>query len=106
VVQMPNKGGLVTLLTKRGSRKSEGWGIDVRYYSISELLAMFESSIGKADWFVDCFCGLNVHARDRRFVPVSKRWIVDVADLLFRVSQAVPAFGRLADSVFISSTKA
>jgi SAM-dependent methyltransferase len=106
VVQMPNKGGIVTILTKGRTRNSEGTEFDVRYYSIRELLAMFESKIGTSDWYVDCFFGLNVHARDRRFVPISRRWIVDVADLLYRASHAVPTFGRLADSVFVSSIKA
>jgi ubiquinone/menaquinone biosynthesis C-methylase UbiE len=106
VVQMPNKTGLAAILTKPHSRISEGSEFDVRYYSINDLLALFESKIGKSDWYVDCFFGLNVHARDRRFVPTSKRWIIDLADLLYRTSQVLPALGRLADSVFISSTKA
>jgi hypothetical protein len=102
---MPNKAGLITLLTKWSSRNSEGADFNVRYYSIGELLAMFESKIGKSDWCVDCFFGLNVHARDRRFVSFSKRCIVDVADLFYRASQAIPTLGRMADSVFVNSTK-
>lgn len=105
LIQMPNKNGLSTILTKRYIRNSEGTEFDVRFYSIGALLEIFEKKIGRSDWQVDCFLGLNVHARDRRFVPFSKRWIVDIATLLYRASQVVPVVAKLADSVFISSIK-
>lgn len=104
VIQMPNKGGLKARLT--GAGKTEGSEFDVRYYAIDELLTVFEDAIGPTVWSVDCFFGLNVHARDMRFVPLSKRWIVHAATALKSASRRAPKLGSLADSVFLSSTKA
>ena len=106
LVQMPNKTGLRALLTLGSKRNSEGSEFDVRYYAIKELVEMFEGIIGESDWFVDCFLGLNVHNRDRKFIPSSKKWIIDLAELLLRISRKVPILGRLSDSIFIRSTKA
>jgi SAM-dependent methyltransferase/uncharacterized protein YbaR (Trm112 family) len=106
IIQMPNREGVAAILTKGRMRRAEGTEFDVRYYSIDELLAMFESRIGRSEWEVDCFLGLNVHARDRRFVPWQKRWIIDVADVMLHVSRVVPGLAKLADSLFVSSIKA
>ena len=105
IIQMPNKRGLrsTVTLTRRGF--SDGSEFDVRYYSITELLQMFERSIGKSDWEVDCFLGLNVHGRDRNFVVPAKRWIVDLAEALRWTSRRFPLVRRFSDSIFVSSTK-
>jgi SAM-dependent methyltransferase/uncharacterized protein YbaR (Trm112 family) len=105
VIQMPNKKGIGSIVSIRRSHKSECVGFGVRYYSIDELISMFGEQIGKSEWFVDCFFGLNVHARDRKFVPAFRRWIIDIAELFLRVSRTVPVLGRLSDSIFVRSTK-
>lgn len=105
VIQMPNKAGLKARITLARRKDPEGAQFDVRYYSIDELLALFERQIGDARWSVDCFFGLNVHARDRDLVHPSKRWIVDVATVAQKISDAVQPIGRLCDSVFITATK-
>ncbi len=74
-------------------------------YSVSDLLRLFENMIGKSEWYVDCFFGLNVHAHDRDLVPLSKRWIVDLAEVFLWTSKKFPFIGRFSDSVFVSSTK-
>ena len=106
VIQMPNKAGLKARLTvaRRGG-DVEGSAFDVRYYSIDDLIGFFERHIGPARWRVDCFFGLNVHARDREFVQPSKRWIVDLATYLLKASEKSPTVARYSDSVFISATK-
>lgn len=105
VVQMPNRSGLKHMLSLRRLRHAgEGSEFDIRYYSVDELLTLF-GVIGKSAWRPDCFLGLNVHARDRHFVPASKRWIVHLAEGLLRASENVPPLRRLADSVFVMSIK-
>jgi len=103
-IQMPNKHGLKAMLVGAG-RRGEGSEFDVRYYAVEELVAMFEAGIGPSGWGVDCFFGLNVQARDKRFVPASKRWIIDTADAFLRASKAIPPLRRVADSVWIYSAK-
>jgi 2-polyprenyl-3-methyl-5-hydroxy-6-metoxy-1,4-benzoquinol methylase len=105
LIQIPNKAGVRSRLAMAARMCSDGSEFDVRYYSIDEILSLFASSIGESHWFVDCFCGLNVHPRDRDLVPLSKRWIVDVADILRRASEMFPAIGKFSDSIFVSSTK-
>ena len=105
VIQMPNKAGIRSMLVLGRRMFSEGAEFDVRYYSISDLRRLFENRIGKSEWYVDCFFGLNVHARDRDLIPPSKRWIVDLAEVFLWASKKCPFIGRFSDSVFVSSTK-
>jgi len=105
VIQMAHRGGIRSTVALARRKFSEGAEFDVRYYSISDLLQLMESRIGKSEWSVDCFFGLNVHARDRYLVPRSKRWIVDLAEMFLWASNKFPLVGRVSDSVFVSSTK-
>ena len=68
------------------------------------LLELFETKIGESKWSVDCFL-LNVHGAERDFVPVHKKWIVDLAEALLEMSKKYPFLGKLSDSVFVSSIK-
>lgn len=102
MVQMPNRRGLKALLT---ARRAPGAEFDVRYYDLADLQAMFAQAIGPTDWSVDCFLGLNVHARDWALVPAGRRWVVAAAELLRGVARIVPPLARTADSVFLASTK-
>jgi SAM-dependent methyltransferase len=106
LIQMPNRKAFRSLMNLARRGFSEGSEFDVRYYSISELLQLFEKHIGRSDWCVDCFLGLNVHAGDRKFVRSSRRLIIDIAGALYRASEAFPLLRRYADSVFVSSVKA
>jgi hypothetical protein len=84
---------------------SEGGEFDVRYYSIADLRRLFEREIGKSEWNVGCFFGLNVHACDREFVPISRRWVVDLAEMSLRASKKFSRLGKVCDSVFLTSIK-
>jgi SAM-dependent methyltransferase len=106
LIQMPNRRALRSLLVLARRGFSEGSEFDVRYYSISELLQLFTQHIGRSDWRVDCFLGLNVHAHDRKFVRPSRRLIIDIAEALRRASETLPFLRRYADSVLVSSVKA
>jgi SAM-dependent methyltransferase/uncharacterized protein YbaR (Trm112 family) len=105
VIQMPNRNGIrsrIAIARRMSSLPNE---FDVRYYSISDVMQLFEGEIGKSRWDVDCFFGLNVHARDRKLVPPHKRWIVDAADIALRISKRVPSVARCCDSLLVISTK-
>lgn len=104
VIQMPNKRGIKAMLAGHG--RTEGSEFDVRYYEVDELMALFNAQVGPSSWSVDCFFGLNVHSRDKRFVPMSRKWIVDAADAFKGASKVVPPLAHLADSVYLRSRKA
>jgi SAM-dependent methyltransferase len=106
LIQMPNRRALRSLLILARRGFSEGSEFDVRYYSIGELLQLFVQYIGRSDWRVDCFLGLNVHAYDRKFVHPSRRLIIDIAEALRRASETLPPLRGYADSVLVSSIKA
>jgi SAM-dependent methyltransferase len=105
VIQMPNRAGVRSLMILARRGFSDGSAFDVRYYSISDLVKLFENRIGKTEWDVDCFLGLNVHACDRGLVSPSKRWIIDLAEVLRSASEALPFVRNFSDSVFVTSTK-
>jgi SAM-dependent methyltransferase/uncharacterized protein YbaR (Trm112 family) len=102
-IQMPNRDGLKALLTMPRRRFAEGEQFAVRYYAIEALIEMFESGVGPSEWAIDCYLGLNVHAKDRDIIPRSKRWIIDLAEALKAAAGVVPPLGRLSDSVWVNS---
>jgi hypothetical protein len=73
LIQMPNRRASRSLLVLAHRGFTEGSEFDVRYYYIGELLQLFTQHIGRSDWRVDCFLGLNVHADDRKFARRSRR---------------------------------
>lgn len=105
MVQMPNECALRSLLILARRGFSEGIEFDVRYYSITELMKLFQETIGNSDWTVDCFLGLNVHRWDKDLMRWPAKCILEIAELLRRCAGAFPPMGRLADSVFISAVK-
>lgn len=105
MVQMPNWAGIRPSLKRWSKRDAKASEFDVRYYALNDLMAIFGSAIGTTDWRVDCFLGLNVHKWDRAFVPWTRRWIIDLAEALNRLSRLVPPLGRLSDSVYLRSIK-
>lgn len=104
VVQMPNAGGLKARMTGKSANEA-GEQFDVRYYSIENLLDLFKQHIGPSEWLVDCFLGLNVHAKDVALLPLSKKPVVYAAEMLKALSWAIPPFARLSDSVWVQARK-
>jgi SAM-dependent methyltransferase/uncharacterized protein YbaR (Trm112 family) len=105
VIQMPNRAGIRSMMVLARRRFADGSEFDVRYYSISDLVRLFENRIGKSEWSVDCYLGLNVHSYDKSLVSPSKRWIIDMAELLRSASKASPMVRSFSDSVLMTSTK-
>ncbi|HEY7790470.1 MAG TPA: methyltransferase domain-containing protein [Vicinamibacterales bacterium] len=105
LVQLPNQSGLRNRLVVARRGRSEGTEFDVRYYAIEEALGLFGREIGISQWSVDCFLGLNVHARDRHLVPWRRRWIIDLAEALRCVSNRIETLRLASDSIFISAIK-
>jgi SAM-dependent methyltransferase/uncharacterized protein YbaR (Trm112 family) len=106
VIQMPNIGGIIPRFRViRGVDLREGSEFDVRWYSLGELTQTLAENIGDSIWSIDCFLGLNVHARDRKHVKGLRKLVVDVDSMIRLAAQRMPIIGTLCDSVFITSTK-
>jgi len=105
LIQMPNRRALRSLLVLARRGFAEGSEFEVRYYSIGDLLQLFSQHIGRSDWGVDCFLGLNVHAYDRKFVRSSRRLIIDMAEALRWTSDTLPFLRNYADSIIVNSVK-
>jgi hypothetical protein len=105
LIQMAHRLGARGLYhqTRRGFRAARAF--EVRYWSVSRLLATFERAIGPTSWSVDCFFGLGLQASDRRFLPWRARLVATASEVLRRFSERIPILRNAADSVFLLSRK-
>lgn len=106
LMQMANKFGIRCLYhqARRGFRSTTGF--DVRYYSPGNLRSLFSSSFGPSELSIDGFFGLGIQASDRKFLPLSKRLVVDASESLRGVSKALPGLLNVADSLYVKSRRA
>ena len=106
VIQMPNIGGISARLRAiRGVDLREGSEFDVRWYSLGELTQIFAEHIGNSNWSIDCFLGLNVHARDKKHVKRIRKLVIHAASIAEFVARKIPVARNFSDSVFVNSTK-
>jgi SAM-dependent methyltransferase len=106
LMQMPNKYGIRCLYHQARRGFSSGTGFDVRYYSPDNLRNLFSSSFGPSKLSVDGFFGLGIQASDRRFLPFSKKLVIDASESLRHVSASVPFLLNVADSLYVTSRRA
>ncbi|HEY2867453.1 MAG TPA: methyltransferase domain-containing protein [Pyrinomonadaceae bacterium] len=106
LVQMPNKFGVRSFQQRWRRGFSEGEGFQVRYWTPSELIDAFRDRFGNVKLTADCYFGLGIQASDVDLLPAKYRAIVHLSELLRKVSKNVKALARVADSVYLESTKA
>jgi 2-polyprenyl-3-methyl-5-hydroxy-6-metoxy-1,4-benzoquinol methylase/uncharacterized protein YbaR (Trm112 family) len=106
MIQMPNVFGLRSLYhqVRRSFRDPGGFG--VRYWTPRELLDTFSSVVGPSELSVDGFFSLNPQPAEARLLPRRYRAVVRTSELLRRTSTRVPALLTVADSLYVSSTRA
>ncbi|MGA9979862.1 MAG: methyltransferase domain-containing protein [Candidatus Sulfotelmatobacter sp.] len=105
LVQMPNMFGVRCLYhqARRGFREERDF--EVRYWKPSELLKAFSTSIGPSELSVDGFFSLNVQPSDLHLLPAKYRAVVRTSEVLRRLSNKVPALGKVADSLYVSARR-
>jgi SAM-dependent methyltransferase len=105
LVQMANAFGPrnATQLARRGFR--EGERFDVRYWRPAELVRTF-SAIGPTTLSTDGFFTLNPQKRDLDLLPPRYRLLVRASEALRRASARLPVLTKLADGVYVRSTRA
>ena len=107
LIQMPNKLGVRSLYhrMRRGGNGKRGV-FRVRYWSLSELKERFSCLIGPSSVSVDGFFGLGIQPSDLQLLQPHLKLIVISSEALRKVSRQIPALNNLADSLYVTATKA
>jgi SAM-dependent methyltransferase/uncharacterized protein YbaR (Trm112 family) len=105
VIQMPTKYGIRCLYHQIRRRFRDARDFEVRYWRLGDLKKMFEQAVGATAFSVDCFFGIGVQKSDIAMMPPSMKQVIRLSELTKAASRWIPLIGRLADSVFVRSTK-
>jgi SAM-dependent methyltransferase/uncharacterized protein YbaR (Trm112 family) len=103
-VQMPTRFGIRCLYhqARRGFRAARAF--EVRYRTLPELRQLF-ASVGPSRFEADCYFGIGLQASDAHLMTPGLRAITAASETLKRVSRRLPILTRIADSVFVESSK-
>jgi len=106
MVQLPNAMGVRCLYhqARRGFREARDF--EVRYWTIPELKSMFRDEIGPTRISVDGYLSLNAQISDVRLLPSRYRALVYSSEALRRVSEFIPPLSYVADSLYVTATRA
>ena len=105
MVQMANALGLRSLqhLVRREFRETRAF--EVRYYTPGQLIDLFASNVGPTSLTADSFLGLGLQASDLDILSPLARMAARISGVGRKVSAVIPPVARLADSVYLQSTK-
>jgi ubiquinone/menaquinone biosynthesis C-methylase UbiE/uncharacterized protein YbaR (Trm112 family) len=105
LIQMPNVFGIRCLYhqMRRGFREAHDF--EVRYWTVRELISVFQQEIGPAKVFVDGYFSLNPQISDLRFMPFQYRAIVRFSEVLRKASKWFRPLIYVADSLYVSATR-
>jgi SAM-dependent methyltransferase/uncharacterized protein YbaR (Trm112 family) len=106
LVQLPNVFGIRCLYhqLRRGFREPRDF--EVRYWTIPELRRTFGAAVGPTSVEIDGFFSLNPQVSDLRLFPWQYKLLVLLSYRLQRLSKHLPSLAYLADSLYVSATKA
>ncbi len=105
LIQMPNIYGIRQHYNFRRRGSTEGEGFEVRYWKPKEILEVFEKTFGPTELTADCYFGLGIQASDADLLPARYRFVVKTSEAIRRLSLKIPALAKVADSVYLRSTK-
>lgn len=105
LVQMAHTFGVRSLYHRFRRRFREGHGFEVRYWTISELLRVFQKHIGPSTISANCYFGLGLQASHRDLMPRHLAWIISASEGLRMLSSKCHVLTYLADSLYVSAVK-
>src|SRR5262249_13092845 len=105
LIQMPNKFGIRSFYHQARRKFREPQDFEVRYWAPSELLRVFKQLIGPTKLTVDGYFGLGIQKSDARLMPWKYRAVIATSEALRACSRVLSPMARLADSVYLKSTK-
>jgi ubiquinone/menaquinone biosynthesis C-methylase UbiE/uncharacterized protein YbaR (Trm112 family) len=104
-IQMAHKGGLRSRYIRSRSNYLSSGPFRVRYWSLKAMQTVFERAIGPSVVVPEAFGGLGLLSEDKSYVPTGIRFLISMSSLLKELSSFVRPLIRLADSVYVVSTK-
>jgi SAM-dependent methyltransferase len=104
-IQMAHKGGLRSTYVRTRRDYAKGGVFRVRYWSLASMRGLFEKKIGPSKLIAEAFGGLGLLAEDQNYVSTKAKLLIGISRLLKKLSLFVRPLIRLADSVYIVSTK-
>jgi len=105
-VQMPTRFGLRCLYHQARRRFSDGEGFDVRYWRGRDLVRLFAQLIGPTRLGVDGYFGIGLQQTDAHLMTCSRRAVLRASRAMTALSEQLPWLIRVADSVYVTATKA
>jgi len=104
-IQMAHEGGLRSTY-HRTRREYRNAGIfRVRYWSLASIRNVFERHIGPTQIMAEAFGGLGLLAGDWNYVSVKAKLLIIISVFMRKLSSRAIQLIRLADSVYVVSTK-
>ena len=105
LVQMPTRFGIRCIYNqlRRGFREPQGF--EVRYWTISNLRRLFESSVGPSEIEVDCFFGIGWQYSDAGLMRWDRLAVMRASQALSFLANYLPSLTYAADSVYVASRK-
>jgi SAM-dependent methyltransferase/uncharacterized protein YbaR (Trm112 family) len=105
LIQLPNKFGIRSFYHQIRQMHASSM-FQVRYWSPKELLRTFNGLIGPSELSVDGFFGLGIQPSDIKIIPWHLKPIIIASETMRKLSHAVPPLTNLADSLYVTSTRA
>jgi 2-polyprenyl-3-methyl-5-hydroxy-6-metoxy-1,4-benzoquinol methylase/uncharacterized protein YbaR (Trm112 family) len=104
-IQMAHRYGLRSTYHRTRQNYYKSGSFRVRYWKWSELQRVFEYKIGPSSLSPEAFGGLGLIYSDRKSVPPAVRIMINISEVLKRLTTFIPPLKYLADSVFVESRK-
>ena len=105
LIQMAHRFGMRSLYHQFRRRFREARGFEVRYWTTTELLDVFQKYIGPSTISADCYFGLGLQASHKNLMPRRLAWIITVSEALQTLSSKLQPLTYLADSLYVSANK-
>ena len=105
-IQMAHEGGLRSTYWRTRRDYLDSGPFRVRYWSLASMRDVFETKIGPSTLVAEAFGGLGLLAEDRNYVSTKAKVLIAISMALKKLSIFVRPLIRLADSVYVMSTKA
>lgn len=102
---MAHDGGLRSTYSRTRHGYLNGGRFRVRYWSLAAMRDVFGDRVGPSTLTAEAFGGLGLLAEDRNYVTHKARALITISTLLKKLSVYVRPLIRLADSVYVVSTK-
>ena len=103
--QLPNAYGARSVYRQAARRFRAPAGFEVRYWKPRQLRALFGEAVGPTVLSVDGFLTLNPHPGVEGLLPWRSRGVVETSRALTRLSCHAPFLERVADSLWVHSTR-